>query len=127
MHQRTDQLPVVISAGSATIRSAQFAEMCINLVQVPKGTDFGPLLAGLPGDMCQCPHWGYVIEGRIHIRFADGKQETVKAGEVFFWPAGHTGWVDEDTSFLEVSPAEATQTLIAHLAAKVGASQAASA
>ena len=26
-----------------------------------------PLLAGLPGDRCQCPHWGYVFKGKIDV------------------------------------------------------------
>lgn len=121
MHQTIEQLPVVVSAGDATIRSKQFGDMAMNVVRVPKGTDFGPLLAGLPGDLCPCPHWGYLIAGRIHIRFADGREETVNAGEVFYWPAGHTGWVDEDTTFLEVSPVAETRTLVSHLQRKVAA------
>ena len=23
-----------------------------------------PLVKGLPGDACPCPHWGYVVKGR---------------------------------------------------------------
>jgi hypothetical protein len=26
--------------------------------------DLAPLFAGLPGDRCQCPHMGYVLEGK---------------------------------------------------------------
>ena len=29
----------------------------------------------------------------------------LKAGEVFYWPAGHTGWTPEGIAFLEFSPA----------------------
>ena len=115
---------MVISAGGATIRSATFGEMAMNLVKVPQGTDFGPLLAGLPGDLCQCPHWGYLLEGRIHIRYADGREETVNPGELFYWPAGHTGWVDLDTTFVEFSPAHAMQDLLAHFKSKLGIQQA---
>ena len=32
---------------------------------LPAGADFTPLFAGLPGDRCDCPHWGYVVEGSI--------------------------------------------------------------
>ena len=27
------------------------------------GTDIAPLLKGLEDDLCQYPHWGYLIEG----------------------------------------------------------------
>ena len=40
-----------------------------------------PLLEGLEGDLCQCPHWGYLIEGRIRVSYQDGTQETVSAGD----------------------------------------------
>jgi hypothetical protein len=124
MHQELQQLPVVFQAGDASIRSTIFEDMAVNLVQVPKGTDFGPLLEGLPGDRCQCPHWGYLLKGRIHVRYAD-TQETIEAGEVFYWQPGHTGWVDEDTSFVELSPAAAMKDLLAHFQAKVPQAKAA--
>jgi hypothetical protein len=123
MHQHITRIPVAVKAGDATIQSAAFGEMAMNVVRVPKGTDFGPLLKGLPGDLCQCPHWGYLLEGRIHMRFADGREETVEAGEVFYWPAGHTGWVDQDTAFLELSPAHAMEGFLDHIKKKVAAAQ----
>jgi hypothetical protein len=33
------------------------------------------LFKGLPDDRCQCPHWGYMLKGKITFRFAD-RQET---------------------------------------------------
>ena len=33
------------------------------------GTDMAPLLEGLEGDLCQSPHWGYVIEGGLTVTF----------------------------------------------------------
>jgi hypothetical protein len=40
-------------------------------IQVPAGTDFTPMLKGLPDDMCQCPYWGYVIEGKLNVKYQD--------------------------------------------------------
>jgi mannose-6-phosphate isomerase-like protein (cupin superfamily) len=45
-------------------------------------------MKGLPDDRCQCPHWGYVITGRIVFRYADHDEE-FKAGEAFYTPPGH--------------------------------------
>src|SRR6476659_4561727 len=50
--------------------------------------DGTPLMKGLPDDMCQCPHWGYVLAGRVTFRFAD-RDETYEAGDAFYTPPGH--------------------------------------
>jgi len=50
--------------------------------------DGTPLLKGLPDDRCQCPHWGYVISGRVTFRFPD-RDEIFEAGDAFYTPAGH--------------------------------------
>jgi hypothetical protein len=31
-------------------------------------------------------------------------REFTQAGEVFYWPGGHTGWTEEDITFLKFSP-----------------------
>jgi uncharacterized cupin superfamily protein len=51
------------------------------------------------------PSLGIRSEGSIHIGCADGTEEVVKAGDVFYLPPGHTGWTDEDVAWVEVSPA----------------------
>ena len=73
-------------------------------LSLPAGTDFTPLLKGLENDLCQCPHSGYVVEGSITLRYADGREETNRAGDAFVWPAGHTGWTDTGVTFIEFSP-----------------------
>jgi len=50
--------------------------------------DGTPLLKGLPDDRCQCPHWGYVIAGKVTFRFPD-RDEVYEAGDAFYTPAGH--------------------------------------
>ena len=60
----------------------------VNFVRFGPDMDHTPLLQGLPDDRCQCPHWGYVLEGRFTYRFADS-EETVEAGEAFYLPPGH--------------------------------------
>ena len=50
--------------------------------------DATPLLKGLPDDRCQCPHWGYVVRGRMTFRFPD-RDEVYEAGDAFYTPPGH--------------------------------------
>jgi quercetin dioxygenase-like cupin family protein len=44
------------------------------------------------------------LSGSINLRYEDGSEEVVKAGEVFYWPPGHTAWTKEETTFIEFSP-----------------------
>lgn len=104
MAVRIADLPLELSAGALETRYAELGAMAVRHVRVPAGTDFGPVLQGLPGDRCPSPHWGMVLEGSIHLEHADGSTETARAGEVYFWPAGHTATTDEDAVFLEIGP-----------------------
>jgi hypothetical protein len=40
----------------------------VNFVSFGVDIDGTPLLKGLPGDACPCPHWGYVLKGRLTYR-----------------------------------------------------------
>ncbi|CAN0426175.1 unnamed protein product, partial [Ectocarpus sp. 13 AM-2016] len=62
-----------------------------------------------------------VLKGSINVRYADGQEETVHAGEVYYWPPGHTVSVDEDYESVEFSPSDQMGELIKHLAMKMGA------
>ena len=68
--------------------------------------DPAPLFAGLPDDRCQCPHWGYVISGRLVMRYPD-HEETFTAGDAYYIPPGHLPVVTAGTEVVEFSPAAA--------------------
>ena len=61
------------------------------------GMDISPLLQGLEGDLCQAPHWGYLLQGELTVTYADGTQEVINRGDLFYWPPGHTVKVGQDT------------------------------
>jgi quercetin dioxygenase-like cupin family protein len=42
----------------------------------------------MPDDQCQCPHWGYVLKGRLTYRVGD-REEEFTAGDAFYLPPGH--------------------------------------
>lgn len=60
----------------------------VNFVSFRQDLDATPLLKGLPDDQCQCPHWGYVIAGRVRYRRGE-REEVFEAGDAFFLPPGH--------------------------------------
>ena len=72
------------ATGSATIRKQRLpAEQVVWLVlgmaldargfdkisgayfSLSKGVDTTPLFQGLEGNLCQCPHWGFVVVSRV--------------------------------------------------------------
>ena len=83
------------------------------------GVDTTPLFQGLEGDLCQCPHWGYVLRGQITTTDAKGALETVKASDLFYWPPGHNVKVDADAEIVMFSPQREHSQVIAHMIEKV--------
>jgi hypothetical protein len=83
------------------------------------GTDIAPLLVGLEDDLCQSPHWGYLIAGEVTVSYGDGSAEQVSAGDVFFWPSGHSVAVQQDAEIVLFSPQVAHGHVIDHLHAQL--------
>jgi len=95
--------------------------MTIEYVDMPRPMDFTPLLKGLPGDMCTSDHWGYVIDGSLRVIYPDGRQETFKAGEVFYMPAPHTVVIDEHMKMVDFSSDREIQPVMDHITQKLTA------
>jgi hypothetical protein len=83
------------------------------------GVDTTPLFEGLEGNLCQCPHWGFVLRGRLTTTNADGVQETVNANDLFYWPPGHNVKVDSDAEIVMFSPQHEHSQVIEHVIEKV--------
>lgn len=85
-----------------------------------EGVDTTPLFQGLDGDLCQCPHWGFVLRGQLTTIDATGGQEVVTANDLFYWPPGHNVRVDTDAEIVMFSPQQQHSKVIDHMIAKVG-------
>ena len=79
------------------------------------GTDISPLLKGLEDDLCQSPHWGYLIEGEVTVTYKDGATETVSGGDIFYWPPGHTVSVSKNAELILFSPQVEHCRVVEHL------------
>jgi hypothetical protein len=84
------------------------------------GVDIAPLLQGLQDDLCQAPHWGHIVKGAVTVTYRDGSEEQVRAGDLFYWPPGHTVRVDEDAEFVLFSPQHEHTPVLDHLNEKLG-------
>jgi len=119
MKQDLNTLPVRLESGGICIQSQDWAELNVARIRFPKGADATSLLEGMPQNLCQCPHWGTVVKGSIHVRYADGTEEVVQSGQVYYWPPGHTVWVDEDYEAIEFSPSGPMRDVVDHLKSKL--------
>lgn len=84
----------------------------VNFVSFRQDIDATPLLRGLPDDSCQCPHWGYVLNGRLTFRFAD-HEEVFEAGDAFYLPPGHVPSAEAGSEYLQFSPSEELRVVAA--------------
>ena len=119
MKQSRNELTTRLEAGGVCIQGEDWGDINVARIRFPAGADAAPLLEGLPNNLCQCPHWGAVLKGSIHVTYADGSEETVSAGEVYYWPPGHTVRVDEDYESIEFSPSGEMGELVEHLKGKL--------
>ena len=86
-------------------RGDEFNGYAVNFVLFRQDIDGTPLLKGLPDDRCQCPHWGYVLKGRLTYRFAD-HEEVFEAGDAFYLPPGHVPLAEAGSEFVQFSPSD---------------------
>lgn len=78
----------VTDYGPAEDRGAHLDGYAVIFTSIREDWDLTPLLKGLPGDSCQCPHWGYVTAGRMTVRYGD-REEVIEPGDAFYMPPGH--------------------------------------
>jgi hypothetical protein len=115
-------MAVELEVGDIHTRGEEWGDLSVRHCDLPPGTDLRPLLAGLPDDQCACPHWGYIVEGSITIRYSDGTEETSRAGDLYSWPGGHVAWSEEGVVFVEFSPTEEIAPVLTHLGAQLAPS-----
>lgn len=120
MREAAEALPTAIGVEGVSVKGADWGGMLAGRLRMARGVDFAPVLKGLPDNRCPVPHWGYVIEGRIEVLYTDGTTETVRAGELYYWPPGHTVHFPEDTTYVEFSPAAEMRSLLAHVKGNMG-------
>lgn len=109
-----ERLPITIADENVEVRTSDAGEMTVSFIRLKAGTDLSPALVGLPGDLCQCPHWGYMLKGRVKMKTQDGDQVFV-AGKPFYWGPGHAPVALEDAEYVDFSPTEEFAAVIRHI------------
>ncbi len=121
-------VPTKISVPGATARqvldfgdASPYGKMAGEYFSLAAGTDISPLLKGLEDDLCQSPHWGYLIEGEVTVSYRDGKEETVSGGDLFYWPPGHTVRAGKNAEIILFSPQAEHCAVVDHLKQQLSA------
>ena len=115
-----DTAPNVQDAGPAVDRGGELEGYTADFVTIRQAHSLAAMLKGLPGDSCQCPHWGYLLSGRITVSYAD-HEETYQAGDAFYMPPGHVPAAETGTEFLQFSPTDQLAVTLAAMKANAAA------
>lgn len=126
MQQSKDELPIRIDTPDAVARQqTEFGDATAydtfgaEHFTLTAGTDLTALLEGLENDMCQSPHWGYILDGTLRVTYADGTEEVDETGDLFYWPPGHTLRAEADSDFVLFSPQHEHGEVIEHVKNKL--------
>ena len=66
-----DSAPQRQEAGPVVDLRDELDGYTVTFTSLVEDIDATPFMKGLPDDRCQCPHWGYVIKGKMTARYAD--------------------------------------------------------
>ncbi len=121
-----NDVPVRINAPGAVARqqtdfgdASGYGKISGEYFSLAAGADIAPLLEGLEGDLCQSPHWGYLLQGEVTVSYADGTSEVIRSGDLFYWPPGHSVRVGADAEVILFSPQEEHGKVIDHMLRKM--------
>jgi hypothetical protein len=103
MHFALKDLPIVFAEAGIFTREMAFGDFDVSYELLPANLDLAPLFKGLPDDLCQCDHWGYLLRGRVRVKYKD-RVEVINAGDCFYMPPGHLPFCEEDSEWIIFSP-----------------------
>jgi hypothetical protein len=89
--RRGDGQVVFAQEGVGEVRRVESGDMTAEFGRADQALDPTPLFRGLPDDMCQCRHQGYVVSGQLTFKTKDGLLD-VAAGEAFDVPPDTFPW-----------------------------------
>ena len=103
MRGSKEDVPTTLESEEVVIQEAEWADIHVGFETYNQEFDLAPLLKGLPDDRCQCPHYGYVLKGRMTVRYAD-REEVINAGDAYYMVPGHAPVMEASTEIVEFSP-----------------------
>jgi hypothetical protein len=100
-----DTTPISVDEAVIEGRYAELDGYTVGFETHRADADPAPLFQGLPDDRCQCPHFGYVVSGKIVYRYAD-RDEVFATGDAYHARPGHLPLLHAGTELIEFSPSD---------------------
>lgn len=104
--------PNVQDFGVAEDRNEVLDGYTVNFVTIRQDSDLAPMFKGLPDDRCSCPHWGFVFKGKLTFTSGD-REEVFEAGDAFYVAPGHTPKAAAGSEFVQFSPTDKLEPVMA--------------
>ena len=104
--------------GVAVDRTTHIDDTTIQFVSIRETHSLKDALAGLPDGHCTCPHWGYVLSGKMTVDYGD-REETYAPGDAFYMTPGHVPTADAGSEFVMFSPKDELATTTAAIMANM--------
>ncbi len=111
MRAKKVDIPLVVDLGKSYGRYMEWGDMDVAWEGWEAGRDSTQAFKALPGGACQVPHWGYMIKGRMRLKYGD-HDEIVDAGEVFYMQPGHVPVTEEDCELVWFAPKGETKKVM---------------
>jgi hypothetical protein len=102
-HALKRQLPMESMDSKYQWRSAQWGGFHVSFQKALADLDFAPLNKEEPNGMCHGHHWGYVLKGKMIVRYKD-HEEVINAKEAYYLAPGHISFIVKGTEVLELTP-----------------------
>jgi hypothetical protein len=109
-----ETMRIAMEGDGLEIRQEEAGEMTVGFFRAPGGADLRPQLQGLEGDLCQCPHWGYMLKGTLRMHTPTGPKE-YRAGQAFYWAPGHAPEALEDAEYVAFQPTQKWNAVLEHV------------
>ena len=111
-HCKPEDLPSTLErwpTSKESYQAAAWGDMEVSYALVPQPLDCTSFLEGSGHKTCICPHYGYILEGKIRATYpgTDLPDEVASAGDAYYFPAGHVLIYEARTRSLDFSPGDA--------------------
>ena len=103
MHARETDLPMGTEPEGFRSTKAEWGGCRATFERASAGFDTSPYFADQPDGSCPVEHWGYLIKGRMLVRYGD-HEETVSEGEAYHLAPGHNVIALDDIQMVEFTP-----------------------
>jgi hypothetical protein len=116
-----NEAKVAFDTGDVLVYSIEGGGRSVLRCHVKQGVDQRTMAEGLDDKLCHTPHWGYMIDGALHLYYGDGSDELLRTGDLFHLPAGHYAIAEKDSTYIAISDSEKLEETMKVHRANVGA------